>query len=400
MDMIRALPMPNFELSANSWKIKQVEKCLHSVKEGIQKRDNYLIYPSGHLKREGYETIGGNSFIHRLLEVCPETKVVLVRVNGLWGSSFSCALTESSPDFWKMVKQGFKIALKNGVFFIPKRKVTIEIEEAPEGFPKQGTRLELNQYLEEWYNRYPNDEGEILKSEPLRLVSYSCFSRVVPVITKEKKRVQEKKELDVPDATRQELYQELTKLSGMKEIKEEMDLSRDLGLDSLDLASVHAFIDQRFEVETTQPGALKTVYDILFLIVEGSVSKPKIDTANLKHYEWPEEVLRPRVKFPEGKTIPECFLETADRMGKAMACGDAVTKIMNYRELKLGVVVLARKFLEMPEKYVGVLLPSTLGCQVIVLALLFAGKVPVMLNWTAGERTLNFAKDLLGLKLC
>ncbi|MCB1109756.1 MAG: AMP-binding protein [Chlamydiia bacterium] len=398
MDMIRALPMPNFELSANSWKIKQVEKCLQSVKEGIRKRDNYLIYPSGHLKREGYETIGGNSFIHRLLEVCPETKVVLMRVNGLWGSSFSCALTGKSPDFWEMVKQGFKVALKNGIFFIPKRKVTIELEEAPDDFPKQGTRLELNQYLENWYNRYPSDEGEVLKSEPLRLVSYSCFSRVVPVVTKEEKRPKEKKELDVPDAIRQELYRELTKLSGMKEIKEEMDLSRDLGLDSLDLASVHAFIDQRFDVETTQPGALKTVYDVLFLIVEGSVSKPKIDTANLKHYEWPEEAFRPRVKFPEGKTIPECFLETADRMGKAMACGDAVTKIMNYRELKLGVVVLARKFLEMPDKYVGVLLPSTLGCQVIVLALLFAGKVPVMLNWTAGERTLNFAKDLLGIK--
>lgn len=398
MDIIRALPMPNFELSANSWKIRQVEKCLDQVKEGIQRKENYLIYPSGHLKRDGHETIGGNSFIHRLLEVAPETKPVLVRLNGLWGSSFSCALTGNSPDFWKMVKQGIMVILKNGIFFTPRRKVTIEIEEAPSDFPMKGTRLELNQYLENWFNRYPNDQGEIVTTEPLRLVSYSCFSKVLPVVTKEKKLPEEKKELKVPEGIREDLFRELTKLSGVKEIKEEMDLSRDLGLDSLDLASVHAFIDQRFEVEATQPAALKTVYDVLLLIVEGRVSKPKIDTANLKHYEWPEEAFRPKVKFPEGKTIPECFLETADRMGKAMACGDDVTKIMNYQEFKLGVVVLARKFQELPEKHIGVLLPSTLSCNLIVMSLLFAGKVPVMLNWTAGERTLNFAKELLGLK--
>lgn len=398
MDLIRALPMPNFELSANSWKIRQVEKCLDRVANEIKNGENFLIYPSGHLKREGHETIGGNSFIHSLLETCPETKVVLVRTNGLWGSSFSCALSEKSPDFWKGLREGIKVILKNWIFFTPRRKVTIEFEQAPTDFPRGGTRLELNQYLENWYNKYTLESGEVVTSEPLRLVSYSCFSKVVPTVTKEEKKPQEKKELDVPDHIRSELYRELKKLSGVKEITEEMDLSRDLGLDSLDLAGMHAFIDQRFDVETTQPGALKTVYDILLLVVEGSVSKPKIDTANLKHYEWPKEDFRPKVKFPDGKTIPECFLETADRMGKAMACGDEVSKIMNYQEVKLGIIVISRKLQEMPDKYIGVLLPSTMGCNLIILSILFAGKIPVMLNWTAGKRSINFAKELLGLK--
>ena len=398
MDLIRAIPVPNFELSANSWKIHQVEKCLEKVGREIKKGENFLIYPSGHLKREGHENIGGNSFIHNILQNCPDTKVVLIRTNGLWGSSFSCAITGNSPDFWKALSQGIKTILKNGIFFTPRRKVTIEFEENPQDFPYKGSRLEMNQYLEEWYNRYPTDDGTIAVSEPLRFVSFSRFSKVFPVVTKEEKRVVEKKELDVPDHIREEVYKELKKLSGMQEIKEEMDLSRDLGLDSLDLASVHAFIDQRFDVEAAQPAALKTVYDLLFLIVEGSMSKPKIDTANLKHYEWPKEAFRPAVKYPDGKTIPECFLTTADRMGKAIACGDEVSKIMNYREVKLGIMVLSRKFRELPEKYVGVLLPSTIVCNLIILSLQFAGKVPVMLNWSSGERSLNFAQDLLGLK--
>ncbi|MCP5503526.1 MAG: AMP-binding protein [Chlamydiales bacterium] len=398
MDLVRALPIPNFELSANSWKIRQIEKSLKKVSEEVQKGENFLIYPSGHLKREGHENVGGNSFIHSILESCPDVQVVLVRTDGLWGSSFSCALTGNSPDFWKMISQGIKKALKNGIFFMPRRKVTITFEANPEGFPFKGTRLELNQFLEEWYNRYLNDEGKIVGSEPVRLVSYSRFSEDLPLITREEKKTETIKEIKVPDHIREDVYRELKKLSGVKEIKEEMDLSRDLGLDSLDLASVHAFLDQHYDVEAARPAELKTVYDLFVLVVEGSVSKPKIDTKNLKDYEWPQEAFRPKVDYPKGKTIPECFLETADRMGKAMACGDDMTKILNYQEMKIGLHVFGKKFQKLEGDYVAVMLPSSVGCYIMILSILIAGKIPVVLNWTAGERSLKFAAELLDLK--
>ena len=398
IDLVRALPIPNFELSANSWKIRQIEKSLKKVSEEIQKGGNFLIYPSGHLKREGHENIGGNSFIHSILENCLDVQVVLVRTDGLWGSSFSCALTGTSPDFWKMISRGIKKALKNGIFFMPRRKVTIEFEVDPKGFPYKGTRLELNQFLEEWYNRYLSEEGKVVISEPLRLVSYSRFSKDLPLVTKEEKKSEAKKEINIPDHIRDDIYRELQKLSGVKEVKEEMDLSRDLGLDSLDLASIHTFLDQRYDVEAARPAELKTVHDLFVLVVEGSVAKPKIDTKNLKEYEWPRETFRPKVKYPEGKTIPECFLETTDRMGKSMACGDDLTKILNYQEMKIGVYVLGKKFRKLNGKYVAIMLPSSVGCYVILLAILMAGKIPVILNWTAGERSLKFAVDLLGLQ--
>ncbi|MCB1107017.1 MAG: AMP-binding protein [Chlamydiia bacterium] len=398
MDLIRAFPIPNFDLSANSWKIRQVEKGLKKISEGIKKGENYLIYPSGQLKREGYENIGGSSLIHRLLNTCPDTRVVLMRIDGLWGSSFSCAITGDSPDFWKVLGKGIKTVLKNALFFTPRRKVTVELMEAPSDFPRKGSRLELNQYLEKWYNQYQNDQGEMVTVEPLRLISYSCFSKDLPIVTKVETEEVERQELDIPDHIREDVYRELKKISGMKEIKEEMDLSRDLGLDSLDLAGVHAFIDQRYNVEATHVAALKTVYDLLYLIANGSVSRPKTDPAGAKKSGWPKEPFRPSPQFPEGKTIPEAFLDTVDRMGKGAACGDNVSKIMSYQEIKLGIMVIARKLKTIPEKYVGVLLPSSVGCNLIVLSLLFAGKVPVMLNWTAGERGMNTAKDLLGLK--
>ena len=399
MDIIQALPVPNFELSANSWKIHQIDQCLEKVRSEIKQGENFLIYPSGQLKREGHENIGGNSFIHRILETCPEVKVVLVRTTGLWGSSFSCALTGDSPDFWKGIWNGFKIVLKNGIFFVPKRKITVEFEMAAPDFPYKGTRLELNQYLEKWFNQYRSDEGEIVTSEPMRFVSFSCFSKKFPEITKKEKKEEKKKILDIPKDVREDVYRELKKLSGREEIKDEMDLSRDLGLDSLDLASIHAFLDQKFDVEVSRPGQLKTVYDILSLTVEGTALRPNLDEGDVKQYEWPKEPCRLRVEPPDGKTIPECFLSIVERMGKKGICGgDEVAKVMTYGEVKRAVIILAKKFQEFPEKYIAVLLPSTMICYIIILALLFAGKIPVMLNWTAGERSLNFARDLLGLK--
>lgn len=398
MDLVRALPMPNFEISANTWKLNQVEKSLKQVREEANRGENFLIYPSGHLKQEGHEIIGGNSFIHRILETCPDVKVVLIRTSGLWGSSFSRAISGYSPDFWKAVNRGMKMVLKNFIFFTPRRRVTVEFELAGSEFPYKGSRLELNQYLEKWYNQYLTEDGRRLDSEPLNLVPFSAFSKALPRITKEEKVKAEKKELDVPDHIREDVYQELRKLSGMKEVNDQMDLARDLGLDSLDIASIHAFLDQRYDVESATPGQLHTVYDLLELIAMKSITKPKIDTGNLQEYEWPEERFRSKIRPPQGKTIQEAFLSICDRMGKTMACGDDLTRIMTYREVKLGVVVISRKLMEMPDKYIGVVLPSTVGCYIIILSILFAGKIPVVLNWTSGERALKFARDLLGIK--
>ncbi|MBF5059175.1 AMP-binding protein [Candidatus Neptunochlamydia vexilliferae] len=387
MNIIRALPMPNFELSANSWKIHQVDKCLNKVEKEMGEGENFLIYPSGALKRKAHESIGGNSFIHKLVKTSPDMHVVLVRTTGLWGSSFSCAYSKESPDFWKVLGRGLKILLKNGIFFTPRRKVTIEFEENPAGFPKKGTRLELNQFLEEWYNK---------EDEPLTPVSYSCFREEISLLLEQKEKKREEK-VPIPDPIREEVYRELTKLSGVKELTDEKDLSHDLGLDSLDLASIYTFIDQRFDIEGGRPGRLHTIYDILSLIVQGKKEEAKTPHEEVKD-PWPKEPSRPPVLFPEGKTLTDAFLEVAARMGSHIACADGLTKSLTYKKLRLAIFVLAEKFKEFPGEYVAILLPSTSICYILILALLFAKKTPVVLNWTAGERSLKFSRDLLGFE--
>jgi len=400
MKWVNALPMPNFEMSANTWKIKEVEKAMQKVQKAIGKGDNFLVYPSGHLKADGREIVGGNSFVHRIMELCPNVQIVLVRTSGLWGSTFSRAITGQSPDFWKMLVHGLKVILKNGIFFTPRRKVSVEFSLPPADFPSKGSRLEVNRYLENWYNRYRDDSGYITDREPLRLVSFSLFSKDVPTVKRPEKRKKRSEPVDVPDTIRKDVYGELSRLSGRMEsdLKDDMELATDLGLDSLDYASIQAFLDERYDVDSIVPEKMRTVADLFELIVEGKVKGHSVDVANKEQYEWPKEKFRPSVRYSKGETLQEVFLNTCDRMKKAVACGDEISNFLTYRRFKTGVVVLARKFQQLPDPYIGVLLPSSVGALVVILAILMAGKVPVILNWTAGARSLNFADELLDLK--
>ena len=99
MDLVGAMPLPTMDIYANKWRAKKVEKQFNTVVDELKKRGNFLIYPSGRLQLNGLEMIGGASFVHKLLEIYPETNIVLVRTSGLWGSQFSKALTGISPDF-------------------------------------------------------------------------------------------------------------------------------------------------------------------------------------------------------------------------------------------------------------------------------------------------------------
>ena len=46
----------------------------------------------------------------------------------------------------------------------------------------------------------------------------------------------------------------------------------------------------------------------------------------------------------------------------------------------------------------GIMLPASVGAGVFYLAALFAGKTPVMINWTTGSRNLVHSLDLLGVE--
>lgn len=390
MDLVDTIPIPSMDI-ANQWKLKRLEKGKKHLLERLKLGDHFLIYPSGKLKRTPQEKIGGASLIHDLLQEYQGANIALIRITGFWGSMFSCALTGNSPDFGKTLWKGVKIVLKNGIFFVPKREILIEISPAPEDFPYSANRLKLNQYLENWYN--------LRGPEPLKLISYSFWKEELPKIAS-KEDLSEKENFKAPLEIEKTIIQHVASLTHRAEDKIEkgMHLSNDLGLDSLDISGLYMFLEERYNISGLVQGELQTVND---LILAGAGYKKEIERpqeTKKKKIRWPKEDHRPPPEYPEGKNFQEVFLKMCDRMDKYTACADALSGVVSYQKLKQTVLVLSLKIKELPGDQIGIILPSTVGAYAVILATLMAKKVPVMLNWTAGSRALEHCAQITELK--
>lgn len=386
LKFVDGIPVPSFGGASNSFKKRQIEKSYEKIFSILKGKENILIYPAGGLKQNGEEVIGGASGVHRILQTIPEANVVLIRTTGLWGSSFSKALTGKTPKLNEAFLNGFKVLLKNAIFFAPRREILIECEPAPSDFPAHADRMTLNHYLEDWYNK----KGP----EPLKLVSFSRWSEVYPTIID--KPAQELESLEqVPDEIKTQIIEEISKLSKrpISEISLDKDLSVDLGLDSLDASQLVAVLKEQFGVNGIQASDLSTVGSVIAFAAR--IKKGRTEEEEDAHpiSRWKEVSNRPGVLYPEGKTLPEVFFRTCERMGKELACADQTTGEITYNKLKTGVLLLSRAFEKLPGKRVGIMMPASAVANAVALALMLAGKVPVMINWTLGPGNLKSILD-------
>lgn len=391
LDFSRVVPIPTLEEEAGVWKKKQLAQALVKIQKEIESGESYIIYPSGKLKATGLEKIGGASFVHTILQNHPKVPVVLIRTTGLWGSSFSMYGEKTSPDFGKTLARGFKALLKGALFFIPKRKVLVEFEVS-EKLPLQEDRLTFNRSLESWYNRYPSP-GE----ESVTLVPYSFFGEKDKSRLDLKKDSREEGAVVVSEKVQSEVFSYLATLSKIpkEKIEQSSHLAFDLGLDSLDIAEIHAFLDKNYEAGDVPLISLQKVSDLLRAITEkeknSSLAKKK-EERNIPR--WFEKKKRNPLKISQAEVMTEAFLDSCDRMGSLIACADASSGALSYKECKTAALILAKEFSLFSEEKVAVLLPSSVGAYLAILGLLLAGKIPVMLNWTAGRNGLNQAKKL------
>lgn len=391
--LIRALAVPNMDIFVNKWKSHQLDKVFAETVKRLKSGENFLIYPSGRLKLTGIEALGGAFFVHDLVKACPEANVVLVRTTGLWGSMFSRAQNGKVPDMGKTLLEGAKILLKNGIFFTPRRTVKIEISLAPNDFPFAAERAEFNKYLESWYNRYPYPG-----LEPMVLVPYKFWKKELPKVELIKSKASDADVVISPEVQK-DVIAHLAALSRRSphQIERNMNLSLDLGLDSFDIAQLYVFLDERFDVADLTPGELQTVEDLLRAASGKKREREKTGEERRKQAFWPKESGRLDPCPPMGKTIVESFFLSCNRMKGMTACADALVGPISYRKLLATVVILAKKIKQIPGPNIGILLPASVGTYATIMACLVARKVPVVLNWTAGVRSLDHAANITGL---
>jgi acyl-[acyl-carrier-protein]-phospholipid O-acyltransferase / long-chain-fatty-acid--[acyl-carrier-protein] ligase len=95
-----------------------------------------------------------------------------------------------------------------------------------------------------------------------------------------------------------------------------------------------------------------------------------------------------------GRTIVEAVVDAARIQGlRRIAVQDPITGRLNYRKLLIGARVLARKLVPLAGtgEAVGVMLPNANGAAATLLAMMSAGRVPAMINFTAGAANINAA---------
>lgn len=404
MRFMDALPMPNFVSSSNSLKRKKSEKVIQTVINDLKHGQNFLIYPAGKVKHSAYEAVGGASAVQRILNEAPEANIVLVRIKGLWGSRFSRALAGGAPTLGAIFLESLKIIFKNLILFTPRREITVELVPAPADFPRNASRLEINKYLEGWYNKpdgLTKQEGD-LPGDSLMLVSYSRWKdEFLPVRQANDSPDKEVSIENIPKNVKEKIYHKLAELKECDPatITPEMTLSADLGLDSLDTADLITFLNDQFDVTGVPANELTTVGKVLAIASKQIECESVVEDDKGDISKWMRPIEKKRVSIAPGDTIAEVFLNQCARAGNSIACADGRIGIQTYSQLKLRSILLAEYLRKLPGKYIGIMLPASVASNLLVLACELAGKVPLMVNWTVGPRHLESVVKLSDVRV-
>jgi long-chain-fatty-acid--[acyl-carrier-protein] ligase len=274
------------------------------------------------------------------------------------------------------------------LFFVPKRAVRLELAE-PDDLPRLGDRLELNAYLDSYYNH----------AAPAALyVPYSIWEKGGPRELAEPKLTAGSSIDDAPAATRQIVLAHLHEVTGLDGLKDDQELARDLGLDSLAITDTLLWLEREFAVSVPGVEAVRTVGDMIMAACGGASAESTHVQIPAPSAEWLSSPGSARVQIPEGDSIQQVFLAQARRNPGHVIAADMQQGSRTYRDLITAILALHPKIAALPAQYIGIMLPASVAADTVFLATLFAGKTPVMINWTAGPRVVELGLDLVGIQ--
>ena len=150
-----AVPVPDLRKNRTAKGASIARGLGDIVKNTLAEGGNMIFYPSGHLQTEpDRDDIGTRQLAYNICGGLPQGVHVLgVRTRGLWGSIWSRAGRSDSPAFVPtFVKSVFLWFFWSP--FVPRRRVTMHVEDITDRVKEwsQGTRLDFNRKLSDWYN--------------------------------------------------------------------------------------------------------------------------------------------------------------------------------------------------------------------------------------------------------
>jgi long-chain-fatty-acid--[acyl-carrier-protein] ligase len=387
--LVNALEVPDLDVASVRARA-EAEQAVAAIVAGLGRGEPFILWPAGRVWRDGVERIGPARAAADVLRSMPESSVVLVRTRGVWGSSWTWAQLGARPPLVRLILAGLGWLLVNGLFFMPRRRVEITVEVADRNRLPEPRREVLNPWLEQWYNGDLAGNAE----EPAWVPYHFLFGR---------------RSFDFPPTTRPTteidtgpvrpetraavlhlLSDQLQRPLVEGELGPETRLDQ-LGLDSLDRMKLSLEVERRFGFSGEE--ACETLGQ-LFALAEGRAGRkppapPPPGWVSAAPAAGPLQV--------RGDTVPAAFVEHALAHRNDILAADDRTGALNGERLLVAALTLSCRLRQLEAANVGVLLPASAACDIALLALSLAGKLPVMLNWTTGSVNLAHAAKTLGL---
>jgi acyl carrier protein len=204
----------------------------------------------------------------------------------------------------------------------------------------------------------------------------------------------------ITSATRQavfDLLEEKLKRPLTDDEKKPATLLENLGLDSLDRMDLAQTIEQRFgfrsdQVATTV-GELGALAQGLVEAARASPSKVRPENLDRAARRTRSRLLRPRADHPRSLRAPG-----PRASGRGRRRGRSLRRrhlLADAHRRAPHVQTLCRA---LPGDAVGLMLPASVAADTAFLALLWARKLPVLLNWTTGPVNLNHAAKVMRIQ--
>ena len=419
MRLVDAVEVPELEEHSRDAR-QQTLTMLDTIAAGLNRGENFLIYPAGRTERRGIEEIGATRAVAELLERCPQANIVLVRTRGIWGSIFSMAYTGEHPNLERCVLQALGWVVAALFIFLPRRNVTMTVERIDRRDLPGITRDKLNPFLEAWYNRGGPEKPTFVPFSFL----FGPRTHEYPVLIKAGQVDLAKIRPATIRAVNEMVEERLKRPLSADENSAETLLER-LGLDSLERMDLALHIEDRFGFRSDR---VADTLGELWALAEGQLS------AGAAHAEaapaaWnvpPSGKQEPAVL---GETLADAFIRRVLKNPDDVVAADRISGVLSYRKLYVGARLMAKRFRRLQSSRhspcavrpsaahatnksgadgtgtvpatlapIGVLLPGSVAADVVFFGLHLAGKLPVLLNWTTGPANLAHAVKTLGVR--
>ena len=387
---IWAIPVP--DLTKNSKEL-DASIIVRNATEALENGRNILLYPQWALARQGFQSIVGKKTAFLITKEAPkDTKILTVSIHWLRWSRSSWAWTWKAPNLALFALKGLRFLLWNLFFFVPKRKVEIEI--------KDSTAL-LHKVEKKWLDAFNQELEKIYNAkweEKLNYLTWLCRYNttknhkepsVIEWSIKDLQRTTFNWNADIPSDV-------LNKISAIvKKIKPEFtgkiwldtNLILDCFFDSLDMAELKSTVQSAFSDASNPPLLdLKTIWDVAMMAIWQSATTEEMKPCEWK-YSGDGKLIYAHIKWLINKdsTILTLMKESLKHNKSDGFCYDSIFGVQSRNDFLIKAYLIADLLKKMPWERIAIMLPSLSATSLLVVWCYLAKKIPVMLNWTQSE---------------